>query len=821
MGLFDHFPYTNFHELNLAWILEMLKEIDKTMDEFVAINALKYADPIQWNITSQYEKNTIVIDPLTGSAYISVQPVPNGVSLSNTDYWTVVFDLGMFVVKAAKNLATIYEADTTTSATVPIPKDTWLIWGDTLYKALTNITAGDTYVENGNIQHFTIEDVTGHLEDLSTTDKSNLVAAINELYQGLIDETDRVDDITGDLDNLTTTDKSNLVAAINEIVTNIAPLLNNVTYNADTVSDMLDLDAAAGNIVVTAGYHSINDGGAARYLITDTTPASYYETLNNGNFAMLLHGDDINVKQFGAYGDGVHDDTTAIQAALDEVAAKGSVYFPKDHNCTYLISSQLTLDRAYVTIYSDGTTEYETVITADDANFTMLLISQAGARLSDISFSCTNENHIGFNSLNGIEFYINGVGGANIDPYITNCRFYYLNDAITATGRNVRIDNGIFAVCKRGIVGHAFYENGILQDFRGWEIRDCRFHTLGEAYNHYGTDGLVTTPATLADLDSWCIEFPVISSYIVTGCVITGNLSDYSGAGFYKGFIRGCQITNNLVHSSTPILVYSPNNTGSYGQDERVETLIANNDVSGNRYTVGLGTYTVNDNFIYITGSQNLKITGNTFINCTKDAIKIDTGMDITVSDNTIKFYDRLYLDGDNTPYVGIYILTVDGVKVSNNFIKNASNNAACYGIVLKDDTRYIADGNFITLCTTPIHLDNCTNVVYPPATGWNTPTLLNGWVASTGHLGYRILSNGMLQLMVCVKEGTDNTAVFNLPSTYRPAYNYSIPCVNRWSDAAGQAYAQIETSGNVIINWHNTPALGEDYIIDCIIPLY
>lgn len=27
MGLFDHFPYTNMHELNLSWILEHLREI--------------------------------------------------------------------------------------------------------------------------------------------------------------------------------------------------------------------------------------------------------------------------------------------------------------------------------------------------------------------------------------------------------------------------------------------------------------------------------------------------------------------------------------------------------------------------------------------------------------------------------------------------------------------------------------------------------------------------------------------------------------------------------------------------------------------------
>ena len=214
MGLFDQFPYTNFHELNLDWILKALKELEHTIEQFVAINALKYADPIQWNIVSQYEKNTIVIDPLTGTAYISVQPVPSGVALTNTDYWTVVFDLGRFVVRASKNFATTYEAETTLTATVSTAAGGWLVWGDTLYKALVNITAGDSYVVGGNIAHFTMENIIGHLEDLTTTDKSNVVAAINEVASEVLGK-------IGDLADLTTTDKSNLVAAVNEVVADI------------------------------------------------------------------------------------------------------------------------------------------------------------------------------------------------------------------------------------------------------------------------------------------------------------------------------------------------------------------------------------------------------------------------------------------------------------------------------------------------------------------------------------------------------------------------------------------------------------------------
>ena len=282
MGLFERFPYTNFHELNSTWIIEELVKLKTTIEQFVSINALKYADPIQWNIVSQYEKNTIVIDPLTGTAYISVQPVPSGVIITNTDYWTVVFDLGSFVVRAAKNFTDKFEEATTLTATFPSSINDWLIWGDVLYLVISPIVAGDQYVEGSNIQHFTAEDVIGHIQDLNTTDKSNLVAAINEVLQLLTDT-------CGDLDNLSTTDKSNLVAAINEIYNTVATILASpIVFYFDTVADMIAADLPSGITVLTKGYYAVNDRGGAIYNIKDTAPATPYESLTNGKYAELL-----------------------------------------------------------------------------------------------------------------------------------------------------------------------------------------------------------------------------------------------------------------------------------------------------------------------------------------------------------------------------------------------------------------------------------------------------------------------------------------------------------------------------------------------------
>ena len=37
MALFEHFPYTNFHELNLDWLLQQVKTLDGKVDKYEAI----------------------------------------------------------------------------------------------------------------------------------------------------------------------------------------------------------------------------------------------------------------------------------------------------------------------------------------------------------------------------------------------------------------------------------------------------------------------------------------------------------------------------------------------------------------------------------------------------------------------------------------------------------------------------------------------------------------------------------------------------------------------------------------------------------------
>ena len=103
--------------------------------------------------------------------------------------------------------------------------------------------AGDSYVIGSNIEKATIEEViknyvdyvintlnnvTGQLTSLNTTDKSNLVAAINEVLNTLTTNVNSILGMIGDLSTLNTADKSNTVNAINEVLGALTTDVNNI-----------------------------------------------------------------------------------------------------------------------------------------------------------------------------------------------------------------------------------------------------------------------------------------------------------------------------------------------------------------------------------------------------------------------------------------------------------------------------------------------------------------------------------------------------------------------------------------------------------------
>lgn len=106
-----------------------------------------------------------------------------------------------------------------------------------------------------------------------------------------------------------------------------------------------DIFLRSGMMVFTSGYYTANDGGGGTYRIREATLQDLNDdgtiiVLNNGFVAeLVVRNGIVNVKQFGAKGDGVKDDTDYIKKAL-AVGAGKTIVFPRG---IYLVSNLLHL----------------------------------------------------------------------------------------------------------------------------------------------------------------------------------------------------------------------------------------------------------------------------------------------------------------------------------------------------------------------------------------------------------------------------------------------------------------------------------------------
>lgn len=89
MNIFDDFPLSNAYAVNLDWILKKIREIEKYVQDYTAVNKVAYAGV--WDITKQYPQWALVTDGDT--SWLANKPVPVGIPLENTEYWQKLADL--------------------------------------------------------------------------------------------------------------------------------------------------------------------------------------------------------------------------------------------------------------------------------------------------------------------------------------------------------------------------------------------------------------------------------------------------------------------------------------------------------------------------------------------------------------------------------------------------------------------------------------------------------------------------------------------------------------------------------------------------------
>lgn len=304
-------PYTNFHDLNLDWIMEVLNEFNTKLTNFVSLATIKYANPIQWDITSQYEANTVVVDS-NGNAYLSVQPVPSGVSLDRDDFWTKIGNFDELWANVKKAITPNDEGHSPTATANRAVDD--LVWvNGALVRVTRAMIAGDAYVPGSNcvssstneVLHYLITAFNGGLN----AEKTARQEADTKLQTAIGAEKTARENADTQLQTAIDAEKTARENADTQLQTAIGAETT-ARKNADA-----QLQTAIG-AETTAREKAIND------LKKSTVDLEVF----------------ITPEMYGAKGDGSTDDTAAIQAAFNAATANKPIILTGQYYCTGTIT---------------------------------------------------------------------------------------------------------------------------------------------------------------------------------------------------------------------------------------------------------------------------------------------------------------------------------------------------------------------------------------------------------------------------------------------------------------------------------------------------
>lgn len=389
-------------------------------------------------------------------------------------------------------------------------------------------------------------------------------------------------------------------------------------------------------------------------------------------------GDIVNIKDFGAVGDGITDDTNAIQAAINS-GAKGIQFTGAG---PYIISSELQLYNNDVTLWSKDNT----------------VLKIKGGITSNINLVRVRGSRISFI---GITF-----DGNNTSPPLSGD-----NNSVNIDTNSGTIDGVLFSHCT-------------FQNFNGYGIYAFNPGTLKKVKFSFCTftdfTNNLATPKGVIQLVQ-----PVTSDCVVLGCQFencTGvGVGIRSSAGI--GGVDNCTIADNVfrnnayTYTSMGVEIWGGSNvvvSGNTFRDSRMGISL----VSGDNWSIAGNSFKNQTSYsIEVAGVTGLSCAGNAFHQFSEAALFFDrSSTDVSITGNT--FRSPTGLASDNKGWA----VTLSTSDVSWNYTRlviadNVLND--CTGLRLDAVTDVTVSGNIL-------NSDSATNT---PRIQFTTSTVKNAVV--------------------------------------------------------------------------------------------
>lgn len=271
-------------------------------------------------------------------------------------------------------------------------------------------------------------------------------------------------------------------------------------------------------------------------------------------------GDVVNIKSYGAVGDGVTDDTAAIQAAITAAGTFGSIYVPRG---TFILTDKISLlDRQNLHGSSWGsrlkwTSNSNTVniLVEDYVEIANLAIEGDGKTGSCIGISLRDDSGSGTFSRGRINRV--RIRDCDVGIAIADCHIWEI------------VDCNIYN-CTYGLHFGYAWQTGYSEWFnavnvRGGEIQSCEegIHCTGTGSNNKITE------VTIEGCDNYGIhqaeaETSAYNGFYVTRCYFELNgIAHIYYEDYMRGAIENCHFSSG-AQNSYPIIIGGETDTGGY-----------------------------------------------------------------------------------------------------------------------------------------------------------------------------------------------------------------------------------------------------------------